>query len=144
MTMGNSKAIGVAYSDQNIQGADIVSANNVIATGEIGYAAGNYTQVTQQTVKTTAVTNNTPSGSITTSNSQLAPSAQAVFTVNCSAVSAKDTVIASVASGGTLGAYNVFIAAITDGQFTVVIKNSTNNAYSEAVTINYAILHTQG
>jgi hypothetical protein len=25
-----------------------------------------------------------------------------------------------------------------------VIKNSTNNAYSEAVTINYAILHTQG
>ena len=45
--MGNSKAIGVAYSDQNIQGADIVSANNVIATGQIGYAAGNYTQVTQ-------------------------------------------------------------------------------------------------
>jgi len=144
MTMGNSKAIGVAYSDQNIQGADIVSANNVIANGEIGYAAGNYIQVTQSSVKTNGVTCNTPSGSIITANSQLAPGAQAVFTVSCSAVSAKDTVIASVASGGTLGAYNVFIAAITNGQFTVVIKNSTNNAYSEAVTINYAILHTQG
>jgi len=142
--MGNSQAIGVAYSDQNIIGADIVSANNVFAIGQIGYAAGNYSSVTQTNNKNTAVTINTPSGSIVTATSQLAPAAQGVFVVNCSAVSAKDTVVASVASGGTLGAYNVFVAAIASGQFTVVIKNSTNNAYSEAVQINYAILHTQG
>jgi len=41
-----------------------------------------------------------------------------------------------------VGAYNVFIAAIANGSFSVVIKNSTNNAYSESVTINYSILHT--
>jgi hypothetical protein len=141
--MGNSKAIGVAYSDQNINGADLVSAVNVYATGELGYAAGNYSSVTQTNNKNTAVTINTPSGSITTANSQLAPSAQAVFVVNCTSVSTKDNVIISPASGGTVGAYNIFVAAIANGQFTIVIKNSTNNAYSEAIQINYAILHTQ-
>ena len=120
-----------------------MSAVNVYATGELGYAAGNYSSITQTNNKNTAVTINTPSGSITTANSQLAPSAQAVFVVNCTSVSTKDNVIISPASGGTVGAYNIFVAAIANGQFTIVIKNSTNNAYSEAIQINYAILYTQ-
>ena len=140
--MGNNIAIGVAYKDQNISGADLLSATNIYATGEIGYASGNFASVTQTNNKTTGVTINTSSGQIITANSQLAPSAQAVFVVTNSSVSANDNVICSIASGGTLGAYNVFIAAIANNSFTVVIKNSTNNAYSEAVTINYSILHT--
>jgi hypothetical protein len=138
----NTKPIGVAYEDQNIIGADVVSARTILSTGQIGYAAGAYGVVTQSNNKTTAVTVNTSSGQIITANSQLGPSAQAVFTVSCSVVSTKDVVVISVASGGTLGAYNVFIAAISDGSFTVVIKNSTNNAYSESVHLNYAIIHT--
>jgi hypothetical protein len=140
--MSNSKSIGVAYEDQNIIGADRVEAATIAATGTIGYAAGSYATVTQQNNKTTAVTINTPSGEIITANAQMAPSANAVFVVNCSAVSTKDVVIISVASGGTLGAYNVFIAAVSNGSFTVEIKNVTNNAYSEAIKLNYAILHT--
>lgn len=141
--MANTKPIGVAYEDQNIIGADIVSAANIATTGTIGYAAGAYTTVTQTNNKTTAVTSNTPSGQIITANSQLAPSANALFVVTCSAVSAKDVVVISPATGGTVGAYNVFISAIADGSFTVEIKNVTNNAYSEAVKLNYAILHTE-
>jgi len=41
-----------------------------------------------------------------------------------------------------LGAYNVFVGAISDGSFTIVIKNSTNNAYSESLVLNFALLHT--
>ena len=119
-----------------------ITATNIYATSTIGYAAGNFSSVTQTNNKTTGVTVNTSSGQITTANSQLAPSAQAVFVVTNASVSTNDNVICSIASGGTLGAYNVFIAAISDGSFSVVIKNSTNNAYSEAVTINYSILHT--
>ena len=141
--MANTKPIGVAYEDQNIIGADIVQATNIATTGTIGYAAGAYDTVTQQNNKTTGVTINTPSGQIITANAQLAPSANAVFVVTCSTVSTKDVVVISVASGGTVGAYNVFIAAIADGSFTVVVKNITNNAYSEAVKLNYAILHTE-
>jgi hypothetical protein len=141
--MANTKPIGVAYEDQNIIGAEIVQAENIATTGTIGYAAGAYDTVTQTNNKTTAVTINTPSGQIITANSQLAPSAQAVFTVNCSAVSTKDVVVISPSTGGTVGAYNIFVAAIADGSFTVVIKNSTNNAYSEAIHLNYAIFHTE-
>jgi hypothetical protein len=140
--VANSKPIGVAYEDQNIIGADRVESANIAATTTFGYAAGSYGIVTQTNNKTTAVTVNTPSGQIITANSQLAPSAQAVFVVTCSAVSERDVVIISPQSGGTVGAYNIFVAAIANGSFTVVIKNSTNNAYSEAVHLNYAILHT--
>jgi hypothetical protein len=119
-----------------------ITAANIYSTSTIGYAAGNFATVTQLNNKTTGVTISTSSGQIVTANSQLAPSAQAVFVVTCSSVSTNDNVICSIASGGTLGAYNVFIAAIGNGSFTVVIKNSTNNAYSEAVTLNYSILHT--
>jgi N-acetylmuramic acid 6-phosphate (MurNAc-6-P) etherase len=66
-----------------------------------------------------------------------------VFVVNCSTVSTRDVVVVSVASGGTLGAYNAFISAIGNGSFTIEIKNVTNNAYSEAVKLNYAIFHTE-
>ena len=122
--------------------ATTVNAEIIQASSTIGYSAGNFATVTQQNNKTTGVTINTSSGQIVTANSQLAPSAQAVFVVSNSSISTNDNVICSIASGGTLGAYNVFIAAISNGSFTVVIKNSTNNAYSEAVTLNYSILHT--
>jgi hypothetical protein len=122
--------------------ATTITATTILAASQIGYSAGNFTGVTQANNKTTGVTVNTSSGQIITASSQLAPAAQAVFVVTNSQCSANDNVICSIASGGTLGAYNVFIAAIANGSFTVVIKNSTNNAYSEAVTINFSILHT--
>ena len=141
--MANSKPIGVAYEDQNIIGATRVEATTIACTGTIGYATGAYDTVTQLNNKTTAVTINTPSGQIITANAQMAPSANALFVVNCSAVSSKDVVVISPATGGTVGAYNVFISAIANGSFTVEIKNVTNNAYSEAIHLNYAILHTE-
>jgi hypothetical protein len=141
--MANTKPIGVAYEDQNIINADVVSATDIISNGTLGYAAVRFGTVTQQNNKTTGVTLNTPSGQITTASAQMAPSANAVFTVTCSAVSARDAVVANVASGGTLGAYNLFVAAIADGSFTLELKNVTNNAYSEAIKLNYIIIHTE-
>jgi hypothetical protein len=141
--MANTKPIGVAYEDQNIIGADTLSATDIVSTGTLGYSASKFSTVTQTNNKTTGVTINTPSGQITTANAQMAPSANAVFVVTCSAVSARDAVVANVASGGTLGAYNVFVAAVADGSFTLELKNVTNNAYSEAIKLNYIIIHTE-
>ena len=141
--MANTKPIGVAYEDQNIIGADTLSATDIISTGTLGYSAARFGTVTQQNNKTTGVTLNAPSGQITTANAQMAPSANAVFVVTCSAVSARDAVVANVASGGTLGAYNLFVAAVADGSFTLELKNVTNNAYSEAIKLNYIIIHTE-
>jgi hypothetical protein len=141
--MANTKPIGVAYEDQNIIGADIVKATDIVSAGTLGYSASKFSTVTQQNNKTTGVTINTPSGQITTANAQMAPSANAVFVVTCSAVSVRDAVVANVGSGGTLGAYNVFVAAIADGSFTLELKNVTNNAYSEVIKLNYIIIHTE-
>ena len=140
--MANTKPIGVAYEDQNIIGADTVQAVDIACTSTIGYAANAFSTVTQTNNKTTGVTINTPSGQITTANAQMAPNANAVFIVTCSSVSIKDVVVVSVASGGTLGAYNAFIAAVGNGSFTIELKNVTNNSYSEAIKLNYAIFHT--
>jgi hypothetical protein len=141
--MANTKPIGVAYEDQNIINADIVQATDIVANSTLGYSANAFGTVTQQNNKTTGVTINSPSGQITTANAQMAPNANAVFVVTCSACSNRDAVLINVASGGTLGAYNVFISAVANGSFTVEIKNVTNNAYSEAIKLNYAILHTE-
>jgi ribosomal protein S9 len=141
--MANTKPIGVAYEDQDIIGATRVEATNIVTNSTIGYSASAYATVTQTNNKTTGVTINMPAGQITTANAQMAPSANAVFVVTCSACSTKDVVVISVASGGTLGAYNAFIAAVGNGSFTVELKNVTNNAYSEAIKLNYAIFHTE-
>jgi hypothetical protein len=141
--MANTKPIGVAYEDQDIIGATRVEATNIVTNSTIGYSASAYDTVTQTNNKTTGVTINTPAGQITTANAQMAPNANAVFVVTCSACSTKDVVVISVASGGTLGAYNAFIAAVGSGSFTVELKNVTNNAYSEAIKLNYAIFHTE-
>jgi ribosomal protein S9 len=142
--MANTKPIGVAYEDQNIINSDIVQATNIVANSTLGYAANAFDTVTQQNNNTTGVTINTSSGQITTANAQMAPNANAVFVVTCSACSTRDVVVVSVASGGTLGAYNAFIAAVANGSFTIELKNVTNNAYSEAIKLNYAIFHTEG
>jgi hypothetical protein len=117
------------------------STSNIYATNQLGYTNGAFSTVTQTNNKATAVTCNTSAGQITMSNAQLAPNASVAFTVNCSLISAKDTVIVNIASGGTLYAYLEGIAAIADGSFVINIKNVSNNAYSEALVLNYAILH---
>jgi hypothetical protein len=76
-------------------------------------------------------------------SAQLAPSAQVAFTMTNSAISANDTVIINIASGGTLYAYLIGITAVADGSCSINVKNVSNNAYSEALVINYSVLHVQ-
>jgi len=118
-----------------------VTGTNIYATTQIGYTASAFSTVTQATNKATGVTINTPAGAITTANAQLAPAASVAFVVTCSAVSANDSVIINIASGGTAFAYLVGIASIANGSFTVNLKNVSNNAYTEVLVINYAIIH---
>ena len=148
--MSNSIAIGVAYLDQNIDGGIIGASNpraikgtTVYATSQLGYTNGSYGTVTQLTNKATGVTLNKTCGSITMASAQLAPSAQVAFTMTNSAISANDTVIINIASGGTLYAYLIGITAVADGSCSINVKNVSNNAYSEALVINYSVLHVQ-
>ena len=140
--MSNSISIGVAFLDQDIVGANIVSASTVYATQQLGYTNSAYGTVTQSGNKATGVTLNKTAGTITTSNAQMAPSAEVAFVVTNSQVSALDTVIVNIASGATATfAYVITVVTVTDGAFTINLSNVSNNAYTDTLKINFSILH---
>jgi len=146
--MGNTKSIGVAYSDQDIDGGTIgatipatVVGTTVYATTEIGYAAAAQGAVTQLTSKSTGVTLNKSAGQITMNNAELANVTNVTFTLTNSTISAKDVVILSVSSGATAGAYNCWISGKATGSCTITLRNLSGGALSEAVVINFAVIH---
>lgn len=98
--------------------------------------------VTQLTSKATGVTLNTLCGQITTHNASLGHYTSVTFTVTNSMVSATDVVVVNRASGGTPGAYDIRADAVTDGSFTITVRNEANagGSLSEALVLNFAII----
>jgi len=135
--MSNTKPIGVAYEDQNIIGADFLYAD-----GEIGYTASAQGTVTQLTDKSTAVTLNRSAGQITMNNAALGAATNVAFTLNNSLLSAKDVVVVNVAGGvASTSTYNCWVSGHSAGSCTIVLRNISGGSLSEAVVINFAIIH---
>ena len=149
--MGNTKSIGVAYSDQDIDGGTIgavtpstIVGTTVYATSEIGYSAAAQGSVTQLTSKSTAVTLNKSAGQITMNNAALAGNTAASFTLNNSLISANDTIIvciSSITTGSTAGAYTSYVSNMTTGSASITLRNLSGTSYSEAIVINFSIIH---
>jgi hypothetical protein len=135
--MANTKPIGVAFLDQ-----DIIGAQYLLSDEQIGYTAAAQGTVTQATDKSTAVTLNKPAGRITMNNASLNTATNATFTLNNSFISANDTVILTISGGQTTpGSYNVFANALAAGSVSISLRNISGGTLSEAVVINFAILH---
>jgi hypothetical protein len=134
--MANTKSIGVAFLDQNIDGADFVYVDR-----ELGYTAAAQGTVTQLTDKSTAVTLNKSAGQITMNNAALANATNVTFTLNNSTIGAKDVTILNVAAGATAGAYNCWISSKATGSCTITVRNISGGSLSEAVVINFAVIH---
>jgi hypothetical protein len=140
--MGNTKSIGVAYSDQDISGADTLSGADIYATDEIGYAADAQGTATQLTDKSTGVTLNKSAGQITMSNATLNATTNVAFTLTNSTISAKDVVIVNVAGGVASNVtYNCWVSGHSAGSCTFVLRNISAGNLSEAVVLNFAIIH---
>jgi len=135
--MANSKSISIAYSDQDIEGADTLAAN-----AQFGYATGGQGSVTQLTSKSTGVTLNKPSGQITMNGASLAGATNVGFTLTNSTISAKDTLLLTIASGATVASYNVWVTSLIAGSAAINLRNITAaTPLSEAVVLNFAIIH---
>jgi hypothetical protein len=140
--MGNTKPIGVAYSDQDISGADLISGVDIYATDEIGYAAAAQGTVTQLTDKSTGVTLNTSAGQITMSNATLNATTNVAFTMTNSKISAKDVIIVNVAGGVASNVtYNCWVSGHAAGSCSFVLRNISAGNLSEAVVLNFAVIH---
>jgi hypothetical protein len=134
LIMPNTQATGVAYSDPEF--------TTCYASQEIGYSSAAQGTVTQLTDKSTAVTLNKPMGRITMNNASLATATNATFTLNNSIISANDTVILTISGGQTTpGSYNVFANALTTGSVSISLRNISGGSLSEAVVINFCVIH---
>lgn len=132
--MSNTKATGVAYLDPEF--------STCYATEEIGYAAAAQGTVTQATSKSTAVTLDKSAGRITMNNASLATATNATFTLNNALISANDSVILTISGGqATPGSYNVFANSLAAGSVSITLRNISGGSLSEAVVINFAIIH---
>jgi len=135
--MSNSVAIGVAYSDPEF--------TTCYATQEIGYSTAAQGAVTQLTDKSTGVTLNKSAGRITMNNAALAGSTAVSFILTNSTISANDTMIVCVSSnttGSAAGAYTTYVSYLAAGSALITLRNLTaSTSYSEAVIINFAIIH---
>ena len=134
--MSNTKPIGVAYTDQ-----DIVGAQYILSDEQFGYTAAAQGTVTQATSKSTAVTLNKSAGQITMNNAALGATTNVTFTLNNSFISANDLIILNIASGATAGSYNCWVSGLSAGAVSITVRNISGGSLSEAVVINFALIH---
>jgi hypothetical protein len=135
--MPNTQAVGVAYSDPEF--------TTCYASQEIGYSAAAQGTVTQLTDKATGVTLNKSAGRITMNNAALAAGAAVSFILTNNVISINDTIIVNVSSnttGSAAGAYTTYVSYLAAGSALITLRNLTAaTSYSEAVIINFAIIH---
>ena len=134
--MSNTKPIGVAYTDQ-----DIVGAQYILSDEQFGYTAAAQGTVTQATSKSTAVTLNKAAGQITMNNAALAGATNVTFTLNNSLISVNDIVILNIAAGATAGSYNCWVSGLSAGSVSITVRNISGGSLSEAVVLNFALIH---
>ena len=109
----------------------------------VGYLAGSGAAVTQATNRTTGVTINAPTGTITTNNASLAAEASADFVVTNSFVAVGDCVVLSMRSGSNGGGTLLNVVGVTNGTFTIRVHNgnvAAGGAETGAILINFAII----
>jgi hypothetical protein len=135
--MPNTQPIGVAYADPEF--------TTCYASQEIGYSAAAQGTVTQLTDKSTGVTLNKSAGRITMNNAALAGATAVSFVLTNSTISANDTIIVNVGSnttGSAAGAYTTYVSYMVAGSALITLRNLTSaTSYSEAVVINFSIIH---
>ena len=135
--MGNTKSLGIAYTDQ-----DLVGSDTVYVAGVLGYSTAAQGTVTQATSKSTGVTLNKSAGQITMNNAALAGSTAVSFTLTNSLISTNDVLILNVGAGATAVAYTVYTSSISAGSAVITLRNlTTATSLSEAVVINFALIH---
>jgi hypothetical protein len=131
----NTKSIGIAYEDQNIDGSNIVRSEQVL-----GFTSAGQSAVTQATNKATGVTTTTPVSIITMNAASLATVTTVAFTLTNARIKAGDQILVSHSSGGTAGAYNVWANTVANGSAVIQVRNITAGPLSEAIVLTVTIL----
>ena len=132
--MSNTQSTGIAFADPEF--------TTCYASQEIGYSTAAQGSVTQATDKGTGVTLNKSAGQITMNGAALAGNTAVSFTLTNSLLSVKDVIVVCISGGATATAYSVYVSSMAAGSAVITLRNLTAaTSYSEAVVVNYAIIH---
>lgn len=132
--MPNTQATGVAYADPEF--------TTCYASQEIGYSTAAQGTVTQATSKSTGVTLNKSAGRITMNNAALASNTAVSFTLTNNSISSNDTIILNISGGqATAATYNAWVDSLSAGSAVIVVRNVSGGSLSEALILNFAIIH---
>jgi hypothetical protein len=117
---------------------NLIAAGTIVSTGTtgVGYATGAGGTVVQGTSRTTGVTINKITGSITLFSAAGSVTA-ATFTVTNSTVAASDVIILNQRSGTDL--YDLMVTAVAAGSFNITFR-TTGGSTTETPVINFAII----
>jgi hypothetical protein len=144
-TAANNYALYVGTGLSKFLGS-ITSGGSILTTaatsGGIGYGTGGGAggTVTQATSKSTGVTLNAYTGTITMNNAALVAGTIVSFTVTDSDMTATDVVAIQHDNGGTLGAYTIDPSTSAAGSFVINVRNDTAGSLSEALVLRFAII----
>lgn len=117
----------------------------LVTTKRNGTSAGRYLfdgSITQASNKSTGVTLNTRSGSITMNGAALAANTTVSFVLTSTGITANDEISIRHDSAGTLGAY-VVSAVPANGSATIYVRNVTAGSLSEAIVLKFLIRKRQ-
>jgi hypothetical protein len=136
--MGNTKSLGIAFIDQDISGSSVIESS-----GTLGYTADAQGTVTQATSKATAVTLNKSAGRITLNGAALAGNTAVSFTLNNTYLSNNDVLLLCASAGSVADptTYVAYVNAVAAGTASITLRNQTATSQSEAVVLNFAIIH---
>lgn len=113
-----------------------VTENITTSGGGIGYTGGGST-ATQQTSKATTISMDVYTGAINVHAANLNAATSVSFTFTNSKIAATDVPVVAIKSGGTLGAYQVWVSSVSAGSCTITIRNTTAGALAEAFVLNF-------
>lgn len=148
---GTVTSVAVNSSSLTVSGSPIVAAGTITvdlpaniavgnitanSTGGIGYATGAGSTVTQGTSRTTGVTINNPTGSITLV-SAAGTSSYTTFTVTNSTVAATDVIIVNQKSG--TDKYEAFVTNVSAGSFNITFSDVSGTTTEQPV-FNFAVI----
>lgn len=119
-------------------GTSLTASGTIVSVGTagIGYGAGAGGTVTQATSRTTGVTLNKISGSITLVSAAGSATA-ATFAVTNSTVAATDVIILNQKSGTDL--YDLMVTAVGTGSFNITFR-TTGGTTTEQPVFNFAVI----
>jgi hypothetical protein len=135
----------VALGQVDLAGNDIATRSIQVGAQRPGQFPATPAAVTQATNRTTGVTINALTGTITTNNTSLAAGAQATFTVTNSFVAANDIIILVQKSGSNSTGTDVFVSTVAAGSFNITVDNNTAaTAETGAIILTFAVIKVQG